>query len=121
MWMPGQHGTTEGKLPVYGAPEGADAICVADAARTRGDIVVHIARDGARAAAMVRALSFFAPDIPVIEFPAWDCLPYDRVFAFERCFSAPDGGTFADRCSSRQGGIDRGDIGQRRNPTNAAA
>ena len=71
--------TTEGKLPVYGAPEGADAICVADAARTRGDIVVHIARDGARAAAMVRALSFFAPDIPVIEFPAWDCLPYDRV------------------------------------------
>ncbi len=71
--------TTEGKLPVYGAPEGADALCVADAARTRRDIVVHIARDGARAAAMVRALKFFAPDIAVIEYPAWDCLPYDRV------------------------------------------
>ena len=71
--------TADGKLPVYGAPEGADAICVADAARMRDDIVVHIARDGARAADMVRALSFFAPDIAVIEYPAWDCLPYDRV------------------------------------------
>ncbi len=71
--------TKDGRLPVYGAPEGADAICVADAARRRGDIVVHIARDGARAAAMAQALSFFAPDLPVIEYPAWDCLPYDRV------------------------------------------
>ncbi len=71
--------TTQGKLPVYGAPEGADAICIADAARVRGDVVVHISRDGARAAAMAQALTFFAPDIPVTEFPAWDCLPYDRV------------------------------------------
>ena len=71
--------TTDGRLPVYGAPEGADAMCVAEAARTRNDIVVHIARDGARAAAMAQALNFFAPDIAVIEYPAWDCLPYDRV------------------------------------------
>ncbi len=69
----------EGRLPVFGAPEGADAMAVADAARTRGDIVVHIARDAARAAAMMQALSFFAPDIAVLEYPAWDCLPYDRV------------------------------------------
>lgn len=69
----------EGRLDVYGAPEGADALAVADAARLRGDIVVHIARDGARAAAMAQSLKFFAPEIPVIEYPAWDCLPYDRV------------------------------------------
>src|SRR5262249_61447598 len=25
------------------------------------------------------ALEFFAPDIAVLEFPAWDCQPYDRV------------------------------------------
>lgn len=68
-----------GQLPVYGAPEGADALAVADAARTSNGIVVHVARDGARAAAMIRALEFFAPDIAVVEFPAWDCLPYDRV------------------------------------------
>ncbi len=69
----------EGRLPVYGAPEGADAMAVADAARVRNGLVVHIARDGTRAASMIQALRFFAPDIPVFEFPAWDCLPYDRV------------------------------------------
>ena len=30
-------------------------------------------------AALSRALSFFGPDIQTLEFPAWDCLPYDRV------------------------------------------
>src|SRR6266849_443420 len=30
-------------------------------------------------AALVRALGFFAPDLAVLEFPAWDCQPYDRV------------------------------------------
>src|SRR6266576_2285829 len=34
---------------------------------------------GVRMAVLSRALSFFAPDIEVLEFPAWDCLPYDRV------------------------------------------
>src|SRR5436309_1640143 len=29
--------------------------------------------------ALARALKFFAPDLTVQEFPAWDCLPYDRV------------------------------------------
>lgn len=71
--------TMNGRLPVNGAPEGANALCVGDAARMRGDIVVYIARDSARAAAMAQALGFFAPDIPVVEYPAWDCLPYDRV------------------------------------------
>ena len=72
-----------GPLPVYDAPGGVDAMAIADAARARaktgGALIVHIARDGARAAEMMEALRFFAPDIPVIDFPAWDCLPYDRV------------------------------------------
>ncbi len=69
----------QGRLDVFGAPEGADALAVADAARVSGGTVLHIARDGARAAAIAQSLKFFAPDIPVIEYPAWDCLPYDRV------------------------------------------
>ena len=68
-----------GALPVYGAPEGADAMCVATAARSRGGLIVFIARDGARAASVKQALAYFAPDIGVIDYPAWDCLPYDRV------------------------------------------
>ncbi|MEM8771132.1 MAG: transcription-repair coupling factor [Pseudomonadota bacterium] len=71
--------SSNGRLTVYGAPEGADALAIADAARTRGDIVLYIARDGARAASTKAALGFFAPDVAVVEFPAWDCLPYDRV------------------------------------------
>src|SRR6201999_4095420 len=38
-----------------------------------------ICRDGGRMATLSRAIAFFAPDIEVLEFPAWDCLPYDRV------------------------------------------
>jgi transcription-repair coupling factor (superfamily II helicase) len=40
---------------------------------------VHVARDDKRAEAMARALAFFDPTIPVLRFPGWDCLPYDRV------------------------------------------
>ena len=38
-----------------------------------------VCRDGQRLAQLARALAFFAPDIEINEFPAWDCLPYDRV------------------------------------------
>ena len=47
--------------------------------RRRASLV--ICRDGPRMAALSRALAFFAPELEVLEFPAWDCLPYDRVFA----------------------------------------
>ena len=40
---------------------------------------VVICRDGSKMAALARALSFFAPEIEILQFPAWDCLPYDRV------------------------------------------
>ncbi|WP_370336383.1 transcription-repair coupling factor [Parvularcula marina] len=66
-------------LTVHGAPEGADALAVAEAATARGGLILHIARDASRAAAMAAALQFFAPSVPVIRFPAWDCLPYDRL------------------------------------------
>ncbi len=66
-------------LTVFDAPDGADAMAVANAAQTRQGLVVYIARDAARAADMMSALQFFAPDAPALEFPAWDCLPYDRV------------------------------------------
>ncbi len=71
--------STEGRLTVGGVPEGFDALVVADLARTNGKPVLHIARDDARAAAFSEAVRFFAPDYEVIFFPAWDCLPYDRV------------------------------------------
>ncbi|MEL7104575.1 MAG: transcription-repair coupling factor [Pseudomonadota bacterium] len=61
---------------VSGAPEGFDARLLSDAATGP---VVHVARDDRRMAATAEALRFFAPDLPVLTFPGWDCLPYDRV------------------------------------------
>ncbi len=67
------------RIAVGGAPEGFDARLILDeAARAEGP-VIHVARDDKRMAAMEEALRFFAPDMPVIRFPGWDCLPYDRV------------------------------------------
>lgn len=65
-------------MVIHGAPEGADALVLAEAVKLRGGIITHVARDASRAAAMAAAVDFFAPDVPVIRFPAWDCLPYDR-------------------------------------------
>ena len=63
-----------------GTPEGLDGLILADIARANSDKnIVHIARDEQRMGEMIEALSFFAPEIEVIAFPAWDCLPYDRV------------------------------------------
>ncbi|SDC13008.1 transcription-repair coupling factor [Ruegeria marina] len=64
---------------VGGAPEGFDAqLILKEVARTGGP-VLHVARDDKRLEAMRAGLAFFAPDLPVFVFPAWDCLPYDRV------------------------------------------
>ena len=40
---------------------------------------MFIARDDSRAVNFMAACRFFAPDIPVLYLPAWDCLPFDRV------------------------------------------
>ncbi len=66
-------------IQVGGAPEGFDArLVLAELDKGQGP-VIHVARDDKRLAAMQAALAFFAPDMPVFVFPAWDCLPYDRV------------------------------------------
>jgi len=73
-------------LTLDGVPDGAEGLVIADLARAiaarKNAPAISLAvvcRDGPRMAAASRALSFFAPDIEVLEFPAWDCLPYDRV------------------------------------------
>src|SRR5687768_9618610 len=67
---------------LFGAPEGQDARILAAQARElmRDDkVLIHIAMDDSRMFALTDMLSFFAPDVKVVQFPAWDCLPYDRV------------------------------------------
>ncbi len=67
-----------GRLLVADAPEGQDARLLAATAREQGRVML-IARDDARLARLAELLAFFAPELEVIRFPAWDCLPYDRV------------------------------------------
>jgi transcription-repair coupling factor (superfamily II helicase) len=68
-----------GALELCGAPEGFDALVMGDICRVRGGLTVFVARDGSRAQAFADAMAFFAPETDLINFPAWDCLPYDRV------------------------------------------
>jgi transcription-repair coupling factor (superfamily II helicase) len=73
-------------LTLSNVADGAEGLVISDlaravAARTSppATSALVICRDGPRMAALARALSFFAPDIEVLQFPAWDCQPYDRV------------------------------------------
>lgn len=68
-----------GGLTLAGAPEGFDALVMADIARARGGLTAFVARDTARAGAFVDSLKFFAPEIEAVILPSWDCLPYDRI------------------------------------------
>ncbi len=68
-----------GRLELTGAPEGFDALVMGDILRARGGLSVFIARDGNRAQAFAAAMGFFAPQVEILEFPSWDCLPYDRI------------------------------------------
>ncbi|ACI98670.1 transcription-repair coupling factor [Rhodospirillum centenum] len=71
---------TPRRVLIAGAPEGHDARLLAGLARAAGAAgLLHVATDDARAARLAEAVSFFDPGIEVILFPAWDCLPYDRV------------------------------------------
>jgi len=68
------------KTPVTlaGVPQGMEALALAELARAVGPLA-HIISDGQRMADLEQNLAFFAPDIPVLTLPGWDCLPYDRV------------------------------------------
>src|SRR5215472_6799319 len=63
-------------VTLFGAPEGYDAAAV-------GNLVsgqwLHVCRDDGRMARFAAALAFFHPELEALTFPAWDCLPYDRV------------------------------------------
>src|SRR5258706_175929 len=79
--------------------EGAEGLVVSDlaraiAARPKPPAVslAVVCRDGPRMKQLARALEFFAPDLPVLQFPAWDCQPYDRV--------SPHGGILAQRLTT---------------------
>ena len=57
---------------------GAQPLVMADLARAGTSRAIFIAPDDTAMRAVADAAQFFAPELEVIEFPAWDSLPYDR-------------------------------------------
>ena len=70
----------EGRLTVSGAPQGYDAYLAAEAARRRKRPgAVRGAGRCAGRCGRARPSASLRPSLTVLSFPAWDCLPYDRV------------------------------------------
>ncbi|MEL7737504.1 transcription-repair coupling factor [Citromicrobium bathyomarinum] len=57
---------------------GSQPLVMADLARAADKRAVFVAPDDSAMRAVADAARYFAPELSVIEFPAWDCLPYDR-------------------------------------------
>ncbi|WP_099556347.1 transcription-repair coupling factor [Hartmannibacter diazotrophicus] len=67
-------------MTLANVPDGAEALgLLRFIGEGKGLRVVFVARDGQHLAQVQRVLAFAAPKIEAVEFPAWDCLPYDRV------------------------------------------
>ncbi len=65
-------------LTLASVARGAQPLVMADLARAAKGRAVFIAPDEQGMQAVADAARWFAPELEVIEFPAWDCLPYDR-------------------------------------------
>ena len=65
-------------LTLSSVVRGAQPLVMADLARAAKGRAVFVANAEADMNALAEAAAFFAPELDVIEFPAWDCLPYDR-------------------------------------------
>ena len=63
-------------VTLFGAPDGYDAAAIGSLVKGQW---LHVCRDDGRMARFAAALEFFHPEIEALTFPAWDCLPYDRV------------------------------------------
>jgi transcription-repair coupling factor (superfamily II helicase) len=86
-------------LTIARVADGAEGLVLGDLARAiaaeplaPATSLLVVCRDGARMAQLSRALAFFAPDIATLEFPAWDCQPYDR--------ASPHAGIVAQRMTA---------------------
>lgn len=73
-----EHLDRSGRVEIGGVPEGALPLAVAAIGRASRQCL-YVARDEARMARIAEQLAFFAPGVEILTFPAWDCVPYDRV------------------------------------------
>jgi len=65
-------------LTLAGVPDGFLPWLMTDLARAATSRAVLVAADESAMRAVVDTAHWFAPELDVLAFPAWDCLPYDR-------------------------------------------
>ncbi len=68
-----------GRRDIGGVPDGFGSLLTGHAAARRGGPTLFILRDDVQMARARQLIRFAAPDLDLLSFPAWDCLPYDRV------------------------------------------
>ena len=71
-------GSASAPLTLARTVDGFLPLLLADLARASDKRLVYVATDDTAMQAIADAAPFFAPDLVVHRFPAWDCLPYDR-------------------------------------------
>ncbi len=65
-------------LTLSGVAPGFLPWLMTDLARASATRAMFIAADDAAMRAVADTATYFAPEVEVLQFPAWDCLPYDR-------------------------------------------
>ena len=65
-------------LTLSGVPAGFLPSLLADLARAAPTRALFIAPDEAAMRSIASTAHYFAPELEIVELPAWDCLPYDR-------------------------------------------
>ncbi len=65
-------------MTLAGIPAGYRPLFLSEIATNSGQRTMFVATDDAAMSAVAEAARFFEPALEIIEFPAWDCLPYDR-------------------------------------------
>ncbi|KKW90050.1 transcription-repair coupling factor [Sphingobium chungbukense] len=82
-------------ITLSGVPAGFQPWLLADIARAAPSRALFVAPDEQLMRAVADTAHYFAPEIEIIEIPAWDCLPYDRASPSLRTASARLAGLYA--------------------------
>lgn len=65
-------------LTLASVPAGFTPLLLADLARGAKGTTLYIAPDEAAMRSLGDTIPFFASELEILQFPGWDCLPYDR-------------------------------------------
>jgi transcription-repair coupling factor (superfamily II helicase) len=77
---------------IAGCPLAAQPLLLSAMIRARKRSLIHIAASERDAEQLALAFGFIDPELPIYQFPAWDCLPYDR--------TAPSNASSAERLAT---------------------